>query len=659
MTDALDLNDEPLRLQVQAMESAADGVVYAFADTRRFADCNARFAQMLGYAREEIPQLGVTDIHPPASHALVFEQFERMRRHEVNFIENIPVLRKDGSLFFADIAASGLTLHGTKYIAGFFRDVSARKQTEDALIAKRARLQAILNTAIDGIITIDERGCIESFSPSAEKLFGYAASEVIGNNVSMLMPEPYRSEHDGHVKNYLDTGTQRIIGIGREVTGQRKDGSTFPMDLGVSEAHMGTTRLFTGIVHDISKRKAIEADLIHAKERAEKASLAKSEFLNSMSHELRTPLNAILGFAQLLESDPQPLTAEQRDNVQYISKSGYILLGLVNEVLDLARIEAGRVVLSIEPVLLDEVLETATSIIGPLLKANALTLAVDGKRSFGHAVAVDHLRFKQVMLNLLTNAAKYNRRGGSITLRCLPAGSGMTRIEVQDTGIGIPYDKQPHLFESFERLGRENGTVPGSGIGLVITRRLTEMMQGRVGFSSEPGAGSTFWVEFPSAVLPAGAESMAAATRPQLAADQEHDNRIKVLYVEDNPANLRFMERLIGKIPNTHMLGTPDPVLGLELARAHHPDVILLDINLPGMDGYEVLRLLQNDEATCRIPVIAVTANAMPRDIERGNNAGFNGYVTKPINVPQFIALFQATVLGMERAAARATPPLH
>jgi len=659
MTEASILNFKTLRQQLQAMESMSDGVVYAATDTLRLADCNTRFAQMLGYTREELQRLGVPDIHPPAEHAFVFEQFDRLRRGDAHFVENIPVLRKDGSVFYADVAAHNVVLHGTTYLAGFFRDVSARKQTEDALAAERARLHAILTTTVDGIITIDELGSIESFNPAAEKLFGYAASEVIGHNVNLLMPEPYRNAHDGYLQNYRATGIQRIIGIGREVTGQRKDGSIFPMDMGVSEIRLGDTCLFTAIVHDITRRKATEADLIRAKERAEKASLAKSEFLSSMSHELRTPLNAILGFAQLLESDPQPMTAEQRDNLQYISKSGYILLGLVNEVLDLARIEAGRLVLSIEPVLVDEVVDTVASMIGPLLKTDDLTLVMDGCGSSGHVVAVDHVRFKQVMLNLLTNAAKYNRRGGRITLRSFSSGGGMTRVEVQDTGIGIPYDKQSHLFESFERLGRGNGSIPGSGIGLVITRRLTEMMQGRVGFSSEPDVGSTFWVEFPSAVLAEGAERLPATAPPRVVEDPARDNKITILYVEDNPANLRFMERLISKIPNTRMLGAPDPVLGLELARAHCPDVILLDINLPDMDGYEVLRRLQNDEATRRIPVIAVTANAMPCDVERGIKAGFNGYVTKPINVPEFIALFHATVQGLEQAAAHTALPHH
>jgi two-component system, LuxR family, sensor kinase FixL len=234
MTDATALNNEPLHVQVQAMESLSDGVVYAATDTLQLTDCTTRFAQMLGYTRAELRQLSMPDIHPGAEHAFVFKQFNRLRRGEVNFVENMPVLRKDGSVFYADIAANSQDLHGVNYLVGFFRDVSARKHTKDALAAERARLNAILTTTVDGIITINERGSIDSFNLAAEKLFGYAASEVIGHNVNILMPEPHRSTHDGYLQNYRDTGVQRIIGIGREVSGQRKDGSVFPMDLSVS-----------------------------------------------------------------------------------------------------------------------------------------------------------------------------------------------------------------------------------------------------------------------------------------------------------------------------------------------------------------------------------------------------------------------------------------
>jgi CheY-like chemotaxis protein len=232
---------------------------------------------------------------------------------------------------------------------------------------------------------------------------------------------------------------------------------------------------------------------------------------------------------------------------------------------------------------------------------------------------------------------KYNRRGGSITVSCEPRDDDYVRVAVQDTGIGIPSERRAELFTSFQRLGRENSTVEGTGIGLVITKRLTEMMSGRIGFDSELGVGSTFWVEFPAArttdTAPV-ATTEAAAGEP--GADEGTATQT-VLYVEDNPANLRFMERLIARQPNIRLLSAPEPGLGLELARAHRPDLILLDINLPGMDGYEALRRLRDDVATAHIPVIAVTANAMPHEVELGNAAGFDGYVTKPINVALFL----------------------
>ncbi len=507
----------------------------------------------------------------------------------------------------------------------------------------KARLAAILDTAVDAIITIDERGTIESMNTAGERLFGYTLAEVKGNNVSMLMPAPEREKHDQYINRYHQYGERRIIGIGREVLAQRKNGSVFPVDLSVSEMNVGGRRMFTGIIHDVSRRKRYELELLNARELAEKASRAKSEFLSNMSHELRTPLHSIIGFAQLLETEQPALTAHQRESVDVILSSANILLELISELLDLSRIEAGRIPISIEPVPMREVVEASFDAIRPMLTAKNISFSLDLRCGEDGAILADYVRTKQVLLNLLSNAIKYNREGGSVKVIVEPCDAYKTRISVQDTGYGIPADRQSQVFMPFNRLGQEGGSVQGSGIGLVIAKRLVELMGGHIGFESEPDVGTTFWIEFPPTRI-----SSAFASELQRGAfgngDASEMNTTNVLYIEDNPANLRLMERLILTRANTRLLAAADPMLGLQLARDHVPDLILLDINLPDMDGYEVLTRLRGDPATRDIPIIAVTANAMPRDLERAETSEFDGYVTKPIDVSEFLKLYDSVL---------------
>ena len=521
-------------------------------------------------------------------------------------------------------------------LAGTVQDITARKLIEQAVQISETRLRTILENAVDGIIVIDSAGNIESLNPATEKLFGYTTAELIGRNVNMLMPEPYRSEHDGYLHRYQTTGDAHIIGIGREVLGRRKDGSIFPMDLAVSETRFENRRVFTGFVRDISIRKQVEDQLLQAKEQAEQANHAKTEFLSNMSHELRTPMNAILGFAQLLAAGEPPLTQPQQQDVKEILKAGQHLLELINELLDLARIEAGRMDISIEPVPLQAIMNECVQMIEPLLLKYEVTFEAVEKTTRPCTVMADRIRLRQVLLNLLSNAIKYNRPGGSVAVSCGNRENGRLRIEVKDTGIGIAPEKRSELFNSFSRLGADESAIEGTGIGLAISRRLVELMNGEVGVESKPGAGSTFWVELPSGdelEKQQAAAIEAAASLP----DTQGSADYSILYIEDNPANLRFMTHLLGRRSNLNLLTAMDPSAGLALARAHQPDLILLDIHLPGMDGYEVFDHLQANQTTSHIPVIAVSANAMPNDIARARAAGFREYVTKPININMFL----------------------
>ena len=411
----------------------------------------------------------------------------------------------------------------------------------------------------------------------------------------------------------------------------------------------GSFRGYRGTGLDVTEVKNTEDELLLAKTEAEAANQAKSEFLSSMSHELRTPMNAILGFTQMLDLNPEePLSAAQQSCVKHIMTGGVHLLELIDQVLDLAKIETGKLNISLEEVQLEEVYRECLSLIDR--SATARGLKIDCDLGVTNSIKADYTRFKQVLLNLLSNAVKYNSEGGHIRLVCTNASDAILRVSISDTGPGIAKEDQSGLFEPFNRLGREASDIEGTGIGLTITKQLVEAMNGRIGFESEVGKGSTFWVEFPMM------ESTFDSSRARDGALKQKDHQdhqplnAKVLYIEDNAANRQLMMVVIDRIDGVTLISAQDAELGISMAEEQLPDLILMDINLPGMDGIAAKKVLGTIEATKDIPVIAISAAAMKNDVKKAEDAGFKAYLTKPFDVRQVIEAIKEELVALNLA---------
>jgi PAS domain S-box-containing protein len=652
------------------------------------------------------------------------------------------------------------------------RDITARKEAEQALRESEARSSAVIQHALDCVITIDHQGRVLEFNPAAEATFGYTRAEAIGTDLrELIVPPDFHEAHREGIARYLETGEGPVLNTRIEVPALRKDGSQITVELAATAiplterpvftaylrditeqrrsqealrdseerlrfaleaGGMGTfdwqlpagtitwsasmeeihgrtpgsfagtysdavkqvlpddrdmlTRAITtalrggqpldveyriqwsdggirwlgstgqvvldaegnpirlvGVCTDITPRKEAEVALRQAKEDAEAANRAKSEFLSRMSHELRTPMNSILGFAQILARKPLP--PDQLRSVDYVLKAGRHLLDLINEVLDIARIEANRMQLSLEPVSVSGVISEALSLIQPLASQRGCRIVADTTGESEEYVLADRQRLTQVLLNLLSNAVKYNRREGTVFVSSqrLPAeettreGEARLQIRIRDTGPGIPPEKHGLLFIPFQRLGAEQSEIEGTGLGLALSQRLVEAMSGSLTVESELGEGSTFVVTLSAVESPlqrlGRSESPAAAVEaapvPKISAT--------LLYIEDNLANLSLIETILGERSEIALLTTIQGRLGLDLAWENRPNLILLDLHLPDMNGEEVLKRLKRDVRTSTIPVVVISADATPGTIQRLMVAGARAYVPKPLDVELFL----------------------
>ncbi|MBT5469642.1 MAG: PAS domain S-box protein, partial [Nitrospina sp.] len=662
-----------------------------------------------------------------------------------------------------------------------YRILKTRKQT----LENQDRLSSLTNIIVDSVVAINQRGIIQAVNPAVEKVFGYCPKELIGKNVKILMPEPYFSEHDGYLQNYLRTGEKKIINLVREVTGLHKNGSLFSMELSVSESFTDDERVFVGVLRNISERKATEKAIesanrernlilnsagegiygldikgmttfvnpaackilgyteeellgtgqhitIHhsypdgthypkdkcpiyaafrdgkmhaeseevfwhkngspipveylstpiydeekivgavvtftditarkasekelqqaynkletrieertqqlnqAKELAEHHNQAKSEFLSRMSHELRTPMNAILGFAQIMEeSRKDPLPDSHKSRTHQILKAGNHLLELINEILDLSRIEAGKISVSLEPINIAELSTDVINVIRPLAEKYQIQLIDKISMHDNIYIQADKTRLKQVLLNLLSNGIKYNRKEGSVTLCLEKPLNGNIKVQITDTGMGIAPENLVRIFEPFDRLGAENSEIEGTGIGMAISKKLIELMNGNIEVDSTLGKGSQFSVSLPYCHT-VGINNGKNSQNLENSSLEFSKKDFTILYIEDNQANMLLVQDILSEFQDIKLLTAPQAVIGLDLANAYQPNLILLDINLPDIDGFEAFKRLQNMEETHDIPVIAISANAMQKDIDRALAFGFRNYLTKPINISQF-----------------------
>ena len=417
--------------------------------------------------------------------------------------------------------------------------------------------------------------------------------------------------------------------------------------------------LLAMIVEVLARRRAYALALVdertkelrQAQATAENANRAKSEFLSRMSHELRTPLNAVLGFSQILEFDP--LSEEQAKSVGHIQRGGRHLLDLINEILDITQIETGQMSFSPESVLVSDVVTDATELVRPLAEERSVHLLSADRSACNHYIFADRQRLKQILLNLLGNGIKYNRQGGSVSISCFQPTRGRLRIQVTDTGPGIAREDYALLFTPFERLGAEQTTVEGTGIGLALSRRLAEAMGGTIDVESTVGRGSTFWVEFPLVEGPVERYERTDGQANGGTRDMDASGSPTVLHIEDNLSNVDLVEKVLEQRPEVRLIPAMQGRLGLELARQHRPMLILLDLNLADVPGDEVLQRLREDPATAGIPVAIVSADAMPRQVQRLLSSGASAYLTKPIEVPKLLMLVDEALAA--RAAARVT----
>ena len=638
-TAALEASEQTFR---QIFEDGPMGV--AVVDLQQhFVKVNTSLCHMLGSSAEELIGKSTLEITYPDDVEHDNEVVNELRAGAVRSAFEKRYVRKDGELVWVNLTAAIIRNKEGQphHYVTMVKDVTERKHAEETLQERTRQLesavtenQVIMDNSLDVICTIDEEGRFLTVNAACEQLWGYTPAELIGRKYIELVAPDDRERTIATEATLKKTGKLTDF-VNRYI---RKDGTCVAVLWSATWSESAKT--FFGIAHDVTERAKMEKALEGAKDEADRANRAKSEFLSRMSHELRTPLNAILGFGQLLER--QNPTPTQRTRVQHVINAGRHLLGLINEVLDISRIEVGRMQLSLEPVCVAEAIQETLDLMRPLAGERRIQLIADVDLDATVHVLADRQRFKQVLLNLLTNGVKYTPVSGRVTVSCAANGSDKLRIRVADTGPGIAKEKLARLFTPFDRLGAELSNVEGTGLGLALSQRLIQAMGGAIGVENSCGYGSTFWVELPRTKSPL------EQTRPPKERDRKHRRRVEgkkrtLLYIEDNLSNLTLIEQILEERSEIELLSAMQGQVGLDLARQHLPDLILLDLHLPDLPGWEVLSQLKAGETTSDIPVVVISADATTRQIKRLMKAGAVSYLTKPLDVVEFFRVLDQT----------------